>query len=304
MAQVKANGLTLEYDIHGKETDPVVILIMGFTAQMTMWPMSFVNGLVDLGFRVVRFDNRDIGLSTHLHDKGQPNIGAAMAAVAGGQTFDAPYVLDDMAADVIGLMDALNIKTAHIVGASMGGMIAQIVAGQYPDRTRSLTSIMSNTGKPGLPQPSAEVSAAMMTPPTDHSREARIAQFVKMFRMIGSVGFPATEEEIQTLAAIQVDRAPPDPAGISRQMVAIMCSAPRGEMLSKLKMPALVLHGGDDPLVNVEGGKDTAASIPGSKLVIVPGMGHDFTEALMPEFIRHVGGFLVEAEGKAKAKAA
>jgi pimeloyl-ACP methyl ester carboxylesterase len=302
MPQVQANGLTLEYDDHGKPGDPAVILIMGFSAQMTMWPLSFVNGLVAKGFRVIRFDNRDIGLSTHLDEKGPPDIGAAMMAALSGQQYTgAAYLLDDMAKDAIGLMDALNIKTAHIVGASMGGMIAQVVAAKHGSRTRSLVSIMSSTNRPGLPQAAPEISAALITPPASHGREDRIAQFKTMFRTIGSPGFPATEDEIQTLAEGVVDRAPYDPAGIGRQLVAILASEPRHELLAAVTCPALVLHGEADPLVRIEGGKDTADSIKGAEFVTVPGMGHDFTEALMPVFLDKVGGFLTRVEAKAKA---
>ena len=302
MPQVKANGLTLEYDDHGRPGDPAVLLIMGFSGQLTMWPMSLVNGLTALGFRVIRFDNRDVWLSTHLSEKGPPDIGAAMMAAMSGQPYaGAAYLLDDMAADAVGLLDALGIADAHIVGASMGGMIAQIVAAKHGARARSLVSIMSSTNRPGLPQAAPEITGALITPPASPGREDRIAHFKTLFRTIGSPGFPATEDEIQTLAEGVVDRAPYDPAGIGRQLVAILSSEPRHEMLKAVRCPALVLHGADDPLIPIAGGEDTAASIPGAEFVAVPGMGHDFTEALMPEFIRHAGGFLTRAEQRGKA---
>ncbi len=302
MPQATVNGLRFEYDIHGAAGDPAVLLIMGFSAQMTMWPMSFVEGLVGRGFRVVRFDNRDIGLSSKLDEKGPPDIGAAMTAAMTGQRYaGAPYLLDDMAADAVGLLDALDIARAHIVGASMGGMIAQIVAAKHPGKTISLTSIMSTTGRPGLPAAAPEIMGALMTPPASPSREDRRKQFMTMFRTIGSPGFPATEAEIEALADAQVDRAPYNPAGVGRQMVAIMSSEPRHELLAGVRCPALVLHGADDPLVPLEGGKDTAASIPGAELVVIPGMGHDFTEALMPQFLTHVGGFLSRVQSRAEA---
>jgi pimeloyl-ACP methyl ester carboxylesterase len=301
MPQVAANGITIEYDSHGKAGDPAVLLIMGFSGQMVMWPMSFVNGLVDLGFRVIRFDNRDVGLSTHLHDKGVPDIGAAMAARMAGQVHAGAYTLDDMAADAAGLLDALGIARAHIVGASMGGMIAQLFAAHYPAKTLSLTSIMSTTGKPSLTQAKPEIMSVLITPPASDSRADRIAAFLKTFRTIGSPGFPGTDEEMTAIASAQVDRGPYDPAGIGRQMVAIMTAPARNEILKSVTAPALVLHGADDPLVPVDGGRDTAESIKGAELVIVPGMGHDFTEALMPQFITHVGGFLTRVESRAKA---
>ena len=302
MPQIAANGITLEYDVHGKAGDPAVLLIMGFSGQLVMWPMSFVNGLVDLGFRVIRFDNRDVGLSTHLHDKGVPDIGAAMAARMSGQTYaGAAYSLNDMAADAAALLDGLGIASAHIVGASMGGMIAQLFAAHYPAKTLSLTSIMSTTGKPTLTQAKPEIMGVLVTPPASDSRADRIAAFLNTFRTIGSPGFPGTEEELTAIASAQVDRGPYDPAGIGRQMVAIVTADARNEILKSVTAPALVLHGADDPLVPVDGGKDTAESIKGAELVIVPGMGHDFTEALMPEFIKHVGGFLTRVQSQAKA---
>ncbi|MBV9692451.1 MAG: alpha/beta fold hydrolase [Alphaproteobacteria bacterium] len=218
-----------------------------------------------------------------------------------GQKVDAPYTLDDMAADAVGLLDALGIAQAHIVGASMGGMIAQIVAGKYPARTRSLVSIMSTTGNPDVPRGTPEAYAAITTPPASLSREDRIAQGIKLWRVIGSPGYPATDAELKATVEEAMDRAPYDPAGIARQMAAIMASPPRNDILKNVRCPAMVLHGADDPLVPVEGGKDTAASISGAKLVIVPGMAHDFSNALVPIYLQYVGGFLTHVEREAKA---
>lgn len=302
MPQVQANGLTLEYDEHGDAGAPPIVLIMGFSGQMTMWPVSFVKSLAAKGFRVIRFDNRDIGLSTHLSHLGAPDIGAAMMAAASGQPNpNAAYLLDDMAADTVGLLDALGIDKAHIVGASMGGMIAQIVAAKHGARARSLVSIMSSTNRPGLPQAAPEIMGALITPPPTETREDRINAFKLVFRTIGSPGYPATEAELQALAENQADRAPYDREGIGRQLVAILSSEPRHEILGNVTCPALVLHGEADPLVRIEGGKDTADSISGAEFVSIPGMGHDFTEALMPVFLEHVGGFLERAEGRGKA---
>ena len=183
MARVKANGLEFEYDSFGHETDPAILLIMGFAAQMTMWPVALCEGLAALGFRVIRFDNRDVGKSSHMLEAGMPNIAAAMAKLMARQMVEgAPYQLDDMAADAVGVLDALGIARAHIVGASMGGMIAQIVAARYPDRARSLTSIMSTTAKRGLQHATPEAMAALSTPPASSSREDRIAQGMKAWR--------------------------------------------------------------------------------------------------------------------------
>ena len=302
MPRVKANGIEIEYDIHGRESDPAVVLVMGFSGQMIMWPMSFVEGLTKKGFRVIRFDNRDVGLTTHMDHLGPADMGAAMAAAASGQRYaKAPYLLDDMAQDVVGLLDALGIKAAHIVGASMGGMIAQLVAVNHPEHTLSMTSIMSTTGRPGLTQARPEIMAVLVTPPKSDSREDRAAAFKGTFRTIGSPGFPATDAELAALADAMVDRGPYNPAGIARQMVSIMSSEPRHEKLKGVKAPALVLHGKDDPLVPLDGGEDTAKAIPNSEFIVVPGMAHDFTEALMPQFIEHVGGFLEKVEARRKA---
>ncbi len=304
MPTAKANGIEIEYAVTGDAGAPPVLLIMGFACQRTMWPDSLVDGLAAQGFRVITFDNRDVGLSTHLHETGAPDVGAAMGALMTGQRYQgAPYVLDDMAADAVGLLDALGVDAAHIAGASMGGMIAQIVAAKHGGRALSLTSIMSTTGRPGLPQAKPEAMGALVTPPPSDSREDRIAHGKNMWRIIGSPGYPATEAELDRLIALQVDRCAYDPLGIARQLVAIIASEPRHELLANVACPALVLHGADDPLVPVEGGEDTAKSIPGARLVKVPGMAHDFTEALTPVYLEHVGGFLRGVEAS-RAKAA
>lgn len=301
MPQVRANGIDIEYESFGRDGDPAVLLIMGFSAQMTMWPNAFCKGLAAKGFRVIRFDNRDIGLSTHLLHLGMPNMQELMAKRFSGQMVEAPYLLEDMAADSAGLLDALGIQSAHIVGASMGGMIAQEFVVRYPRKTKSLVSIMSTTGRLDLPQGKPEALAAITTPPASDAREDRIAAGMKVWRVIGSPGFPATDSELRATVEAAMDRAPYEPTGIARQMAAIMASPPRNEMLKAVRCPALVIHGADDPLVPVEGGRDTAASIGGCELVIVPGMAHDFTNALVPVYLKHVGDFVLRAEAKAKA---
>lgn len=301
MPQIKANGLDIEYESFGRESDPAILLIMGFSGQLTMWPVALCEGLASKGFRVIRFDNRDVGKSTHLLDKGTPNAGELMAALMSGQPANAPYHLTDMADDAAGLLKALGIKQAHIVGASMGGMIAQLVAANHPDITRSLTSIMSTTGRRDLPAAKPEAMAALMTPPASTDREARIQRTINTFRIIGSPGYPATDAEIRAFAEREVDRVPYDPAGIARQMAAIICAPPRNDLLKNVRVPALIIHGADDPLVPVDGGKDTAASIPGAELEIVPGMAHDFTDALLPVYLKLIGDFVSKVEAGAKA---
>jgi pimeloyl-ACP methyl ester carboxylesterase len=302
MPQVKANGLDIEYESFGRESDPAILLIMGFSAQMTMWPTALCQGLADLGFRVIRFDNRDVGKSTHLLGKGAPNPMEAMAKIMSGQPVTmAPYTLDDMAADAVGVLDALGIERAHIVGASMGGMIAQLVAAKHGDRAKSLVSIMSTTGRRDLPPAKPEAMAVLVTPPASTSREDRIEAGKKIWRTIGSPGYPASEEELDRVVQFEVDRVPYEPTGAARQLFAIVVAQPRNDVLKNVRCPALVIHGADDPLIPVEGGKDTAASIPGAQLVIVPGMAHDFTAALVPVYLKHIGGFVSSVE---KAKAA
>lgn len=301
MPQVRANGIDIEYESFGRESDPAVLLIMGFSAQMTMWPDAFCEGLAREGFRVIRFDNRDIGLSTHLMNLGTPNVQELMAKLVTGQPAEAPYLLADMAADAAGLLDALGIESAHIVGASMGGMIAQEFAAKYPQKTKSLVSIMSTTGRRDLPQGRPEALAAITTPPASDAREDRIAAGMNVWKVIGSPGYPAGEAELRAVVEAAMDRAPYEPTGIARQMAAIVASPPRNDMLKAVRCPSMVLHGADDPLVPVEGGKDTAASIAGCELVIVPGMAHDFTNALVPVYLTHVGGFVSRVEGTAKA---
>lgn len=301
MPQIRANGLDIEYESFGRPSDPALLLIMGFAAQMTMWPTALCEGLAAKGFRVIRFDNRDVGKTTHLSQFGAPNISEAMGKVMSGQKLDAPYQLADMAADAVGLLDALGIADAHIVGASMGGMITQLVALNHPEKTRSMVSIMSTTAKRGLSPAKPEAMAALMTPPASDSRADRIEAGQRVWRTLGSPGYPATDAELTASLEREVDRAPYDPAGIARQMVAIISATPRNEALNKVRVPALVIHGADDPLIPVDGGQDTAASIPGAELVIVPGMAHDFTNALVPVYLKHIGDFVSAVEARKKA---
>lgn len=301
MPQIKANGIDIEYETFGRKTDPALLLIMGFSAQMTMWPVKLCEGLAARGFYVIRFDNRDVGKSTHLSQLGVPNVGEAMAKMMAGQPVTAPYTLDDMAADAVGLLDALGIASAHIVGASMGGMIAQIIGAKYPQKTRSMVSIMSTTGRPGLPAAKPEAMAALTTPPASDSREDRIAAGRRIWNAIGSPGFPPAEDELEELLQREVDRVPYDPDGPARQMVAIIAAAPRNDMLKNVRCPCLVIHGADDPLLPVECGKDTAACIAGCELVVIPGMGHDFTNALVPLYLEYIGNFVSGVERKKAA---
>ncbi|WP_425063550.1 alpha/beta fold hydrolase [Pyruvatibacter mobilis] len=302
MPQAEANGLSIEYETFGDRANPALLLIMGVGCQLIMWPEDLCQGLADKGFFVIRYDNRDIGLTTKMDDAGAPDIMAALTAQLSGEPVKAPYSLDDMADDAAALLKTLGIDRAHIVGASMGGMIAQLVAIRHPEVTKSLTSIMSTTGNPDLPAAKDEAMGALLTPPADTSRESLIAQGVTMWKVIGSPKYPATEEELTTLAARNVDRSI-CPEGFGRQVLAILSAPARNEALAKLSVPAMVLHGADDPLVPVEGGKDTAAAIPGARLEIIDGMAHDFTQALVPVYLDKIGGFVSQVEsGRAAAE--
>ncbi|HWA90753.1 MAG TPA: alpha/beta hydrolase [Rhizomicrobium sp.] len=292
MPKVRANGIDIEYESFGRKGDPAILLIMGFAAQLTMWQTALCEALARKGFRVVRFDNRDIGLSTHLSHLPAPNPAELFARRLAGEAVEVPYALDDMAADAAALLAALEIDKAHIVGASMGGMIAQLVAINHPDATASLISIMSTTGRPDLPPGKPEAMAALMTPPKSDSREDRIAAGLNVVKVLGSPAFPDPDAVLLAAVTGAVDRAPYDPAGVARQMGAIVAAPPRNEKLAGVRAPSMVLHGVDDPIIPIEAGRDTAASIPGAKLVEVPGMAHDFTEALVPVYLKHIGDFV------------
>ena len=268
MPTAPSNGLTLFYESFGNESDPALLLVMGLGAQMLLWEESFCQKLAAAGFRVIRYDNRDVGLSSKIEGGPTPDIGKAMM----GDASSASYTLWDMADDAVGLLDSLGIGKAHIVGASMGGMIVQAMAIRHPDRVLTMTSIMSTTGNREVGQSTPEAMGALLSPPPTNREEA-IASGVKSWRIIGGT-FPFDEEKIARRTGMMYDRAF-YPAGIARQLVAIMASGDRTEALKQLNVPALVIHGEVDPLVTPSGGRATAEAIPGAELLIVPGMGHD-----------------------------
>ena len=285
MPQVHVNGIDLEYEIFGASTDPVMLLIMGLGAQLTRWPVPFCEKLVARGYRVIRFDNRDVGLSTKFDSAGVPDLGKIMTARFTGMTVKVPYSLHDMAADCIGLLDAFSIPTAHVVGASMGGMIAQQVAAEYPLRVRSLTSIMSTTGNPALPPPSGAATAVLMSRYPDlEDRAAYVEHGLHALRTIASPGFPfdesATRERILSDALRGYSAT-----GFGRQLAAVAVAGDRRDYVRRIKAPTMVIHGESDPLVPVAAGRDTAASIAGAELRVFPGMGHDLPPALYDKII-------------------
>jgi pimeloyl-ACP methyl ester carboxylesterase len=282
MPALAANGITLEYESYGLETAPPLLLVMGLGAQLTLWPMEFVEALVAHGFRVIRYDNRDIGLSTKFDAAGVPDMAAVMMAAMAGQKPVTPYSLDDMAADAAALLDALGIDRAHIVGASMGGMIGQLIAINHPDKTLSLTSIMSTTGNPALPQGKPEAMAVLLNRPTTTDLDVIVEFGMKAARAIGSPAYPAEAERLRARVISDFHRSF-SPMGAARQMAAIFANGDRRERLASIAVPTLVIHGEDDPLVPVEGGRDTAANIKGAELLIIPGMGHDLPVELVDQ---------------------
>jgi pimeloyl-ACP methyl ester carboxylesterase len=302
MPQVRDNGIDIEYESFGRDGDPLILLIMGFGAQLIFWPEALCQGLAAKGFRVVRFDNRDVGKSTHLADRGAPDPRALLAEVMAGKRPHVPYSLDDMANDAVGLMDALGVESAHIVGASMGGMIAQLVAINHPTRTKSLISIMSTTGRRDLPSGNPETLSVLFRPPNGASRDDLIDASILVQKALSGPGFPLTEAEMRARAERRTDYAPFDLAGVARQSAALIVAPPRNALLRQVRCPTLVLHGGDDPVIPAAAAKDTAESVPGAELIIIPGMGHDFPSALVPVFLKHIGGFVAKVE-EARAEA-
>jgi len=279
MPLAPANGIELEYETFGDSSQPAMLLIMGLGVQLLGWDERFCRMLADRGYFVIRYDNRDIGLSSKIEDGPVPDPLQLMA----GDRSSASYTLDDLADDAAGLLDALGIDAAHVVGASMGGMIGQTLACRHPERVLSLTSIMSSTGSQKAGQPKPEVIAALITPlPGD--REGYVGALVNMWKLIGSPAYPPDEAELREVLGASYDRSH-YPAGFLRQLAAIMASGDRTSAICNIGAPTLVIHGEDDPLIAVSGGDATAAAIPGAKLVRIPGMGHDLPPALWPQFI-------------------
>jgi pimeloyl-ACP methyl ester carboxylesterase len=279
----RANGIDLCYEIFGDPGGEPMVLIMGLGAQMIHWDDDFCRQLAARGFRVIRFDNRDIGKSSKLSGGKRLTPLELLKLRFLKIPVQAPYRLRDMAADTIGLLDALGIKSAHLVGASMGGMIAQEVAISFPQRVRSLTSIMSTTGNPKVPPPTREATAVLMAPPPA-SKEEYFARFAQTWKVLRVGSFPEDEALDRSRAERTFERGL-NPAGVGRQLRAILASGSRKQRLASVKAPTLVIHGTVDPLVHPMGGKDTAASIPGAKLLMIEGMGHALPIPMWPKVI-------------------
>ncbi len=289
--KVKANGIAVEVEDTGGEARPVVVLIMGLGMQLVAWPPAFVDALVAAGFRVIRFDNRDIGLSQHFDELGVPNLVWESLKHRLGFAVKAPYTLQDMAADTLGVMDALGVSRAHIVGVSMGGMVAQRVALAAPQRVLSLTSIMSSSGARFLPGPKPHVLRALFSRPQGSGEQAIVDHYVKLFRAIGSPGFPLEDSAMRERILVGTRRSF-HPAGTMRQMAAIAADDKRADELSRIKLPTLVLHGRDDALVPLACGHDTARRISGAGFRVIDGMGHDLppgvVERLLQPLVPHL----------------
>ncbi len=272
MPLAHVNGIDIAYTTHGDPTDPALLLVMGLGTQLTGWPDAFVDTLVAHGYFVVRYDNRDCGLSTKF--EGLPDL----AGLLGGDPSSAVYTIEDMADDGVALLDELGIARAHVAGASMGGMITQAMVIHHADRFITACSVMSTTGDRNVGQPTGEAMAALLRPPATNRDEA-IAGSVMGASIIGSPAYPTDPEIVAKRAGEAYDRAY-YPEGTARQLAAILGSPDRTDALAKVEMPFLVIHGEADPLVQISGGEATAAAVPNSVFLTIPGMGHDLPEAL------------------------
>lgn len=291
MPTAPANGIEICYDTFGQPVNPALLLVMGLGGQMTAWEPDFCDALANAGFHVIRFDNRDTGLSTKMESAPPPDIGKAMT----GDMSSASYTLWDMADDAVGLLDHLQLERAHIVGASMGGMIVQAIAIRHPHRVVSMTSIMSTTGNPNVGQATPAAMTALMAPPAT-SRDEAIERGKQSARIVGSPGYPAGDEVVAARIARDFDRCF-YPIGVARQMLAVMATGDRSEALNTVTAPTLVIHGEDDPLVTLSGGQATAAAIPGARLVTFPGMGHDLPASLRAKFVEVITGHAASVPG-------
>ncbi|HEY0909018.1 MAG TPA: alpha/beta hydrolase [Bradyrhizobium sp.] len=293
----RANGIDICYEAFGDPTAEPLLLIMGLGAQMVLWDDAFCVQLAARGFRVIRFDNRDIGQSSKMQGGKRLTPFELIKLRFFHIPVAAPYRLIDMAKDTVGLMDALGIESAHLVGASMGGMIAQEIAISFPERVRSLTSIMSTTGNPKVPPPTREATAVLMAPPVT-TREEYLVRFAQTWKVLRAGHFPEDEALDRKRAERSFERGL-NPAGVGRQLRAILASGSRKQRLASVKAPTLVIHGTIDPLVRPEGGKDTAASIPGAKLLMIQGMGHALPIRMWPQIIDAIDKHAHAAAAKA-----
>ena len=285
MPTLKSNGISIAYDTAGDPKAMPMLLIMGLGMQLTAWPDDFVEGLVDLGFYVIRFDNRDCGLSSKFTHAGTPNLTLAYLKSLVRWPLKSAYSLEDMAADAIGVMSALGVARAHVVGLSMGGMIGQILTARHPERVLSLTSIMSSSGRRGLPGPTRKARAALLRrAPDARDQEALISHFAELWRTIGSPAYPTPDKLLRQRIAAALRRNV-CPSGLARQMLAIAGSGERNDLLQTIARPTLVIHGAADPLLPLACGIDTAHQVPGARLAVIEGMGHDLPPQLIERLL-------------------
>jgi len=295
MPTLTANGIRIAFDTAGDAKSTPVLLVHGVGMQLTSWPDEFVDGLVELGFYVIRFDHRDCGLSTKFDRAGKPNLVWSWLKSRFRLPVKPAYHLDDMAEDALGVLSALGIARAHLVGVSMGGMVAQILAARHPQRVLSLTSIMSSSGKRGLPGPSPAVRQALLRRPANPNEvESIIDAAVGLQQAIGSPAYPTPEKQLRRRAARALRRCY-CPAGVTRQMLAITGAPERSSLLRAISAPTLVIHGAADPLVPLACGEDTAAQIPGARLEVIQGMGHDLPSQLNERMLA-----LIDANARGK----
>lgn len=287
MATATVNGINIAYELNGSTDKPVVLLIHGLSMSIPAWPPAFLSALQDAGFTLLMFDNRDMGHSQHFTEAGVPNFGFQILKNKIGFPIKTVYKLTDLMQDAVSLLDHLKIPKAHVLGVSMGGMIAQLMAIHHPEKCLSMTSIMSTTGRKGLPSAKKEVISHLLSAPASDSMADKLKFSVRTWELIGSPDYPTDEETIGVFIKSLMERGMPR-AGTARQMLAIMAAKGRNKDLNKLSLPSLIIHGKDDPLVPVECGIDTAESIPDSKLEIIDGMGHDFPVQLIPEISQKI----------------
>jgi len=281
MARTSANGIEIEYSIDGPQTGEVVLMIAGLGGQMVDISGAFGTELLRRGYRLITFDNRDIGLSTHLSGAGHPDMAAVHQAIKAGEAPPVAYDLHDMADDAVGLLDALGIRQAHLVGVSMGGMIAQLVAAAHPERTRSLTSIMSTTGNPALPSPTPQAQKVMSTPPRSNSLDDLVEANVSAFKVLAGPGYPTADAVMRERARRSIQRAF-DPDGVARQAAAVVASGDLRPRSKTITARTIVVHGEDDPIFPPAHARDLVETITGAELRMIPGMGHDFPDTLAP----------------------
>ncbi len=300
MPIANVNGVEIAYETHGNKADPALLMVMGLGSQLVHWPDELVDGLVGRGYFVIRTDNRDVGLSQKFTDKGVPDLAQLMMDMAAGKNPEGPYSVSDMAADNVGVLDELGIAQAHIMGVSMGGMIVQHIAAEYPDRVKSHVPIMTTTGAPGLTPATPEAMGALMTPAASTERADVLARNQEVRKIIGSPGYPSDDERINDYAGRAYDRCF-HPEGQARQMAAVVTSGPRHELTATIKAPTLVIHGVDDPLVPIDGGRDIAERVEGAQIVEIEGYGHDLPVQLTDRFVSLICDFADKIEGRAAA---